>query len=162
LKGTGAWDIRPTVEAPMSTIDPLFGMHADALAIQQKRMGVLAANLANADTPNFQARDLDFAKMLAKEQGASTSNGSLLPVSTQDAGSLATTSALHIATSTPAAATHDPSLPYRVPLQPSVDGNTVDAQVEQGKYLDAAMHYEASLTFLNGQIHGLLTAITGQ
>ena len=147
----------------MSTVDPLFGMHADALAIQQKRMGVLAANLANADTPNYQARDLDFAKLLAKEQGLGSSPSGLnLSSSGQDAGELATTNALHIATSTPAAASLDPNLLYRVPMQPSVDGNTVDAQVEQGKYLDAAMHYEASLTFLNGQVHGLLTAITGQ
>lgn len=151
----------------MSTLDPLFGMHADALAIQQKRMGVLAANLANADTPNYQARDVDFAKMLASEQGASTNGGSstrggLQPVSLQQAGTLSTTHALHIATSTSAASLHDPTLQYRVPLQPAVDGNTVDAQVEQGKYLDAAMHYQASLTFLNGKVHEMLSAITGQ
>lgn len=151
----------------MTTLDPVFGLHADALAIQQKRMGVLAANLANADTPNYQARDIDFAKLLASQQGPTTGGGAptrggLTPVSLQEAGSLATTSALHIATSTPAASRHDPSLQYRVPLQPAVDGNTVDEQVEQGKYLDAALHYQASLTFLNGKAHELQTAITGQ
>ncbi len=151
----------------MSTLDPVFGMHADALAIQHKRMDVLAANLANADTPNYQARDIDFAKLLASEQGAATAGGTstrggLQPVSLQNAGSLDTTNARHISTSTAAAAAHDPTLLYRVPLQPSVDGNTVDEQVEQGKYLDAAMHYQASLTFLNGKVHELLSAITGQ
>ena len=146
----------------MSSIDPLFGMHADALNVQQKRMGVLAANLANADTPNYQARDIDFAKMLASESGAASGHGGLQAVSLQNAGTLTTTQAGHIAASSPAAAAHDPTLLYRVPMQPSVDGNTVDAQVEQGKYLDAAMHYQASLTFLNGKIHELLTSITGQ
>ncbi len=55
----------------------------------------------------------------------------------------------------------NPPLVYRVPLQPTVDGNTVDEQVEQGAFADAAMHYQASLSFLNGEVKGLLTAITG-
>ncbi|HZR35191.1 MAG TPA: flagellar basal body rod protein FlgB [Nevskia sp.] len=123
----------------MANLDPLFGMHAQSLAVQRQRMEVLAANIANADTPHYQARDIDFAKVLASQQQAAAS---------APAGAA------------PAAAA-PPPLVYRVPLQPSVDGNTVDEQVEQGAFADAAMHYQASLSFLNGEVKGLLTAITG-
>ncbi len=123
----------------MANLDPLFGLHAQSLAVQRQRMEVLAANIANADTPHYQARDIDFAKVLASQQQAA---------------------AAAPAGAAPAAAT-TPPLVYRVPLQPSVDGNTVDEQVEQGAFADAAMHYQASLSFLNGEVKGLLTAITG-
>jgi flagellar basal-body rod protein FlgB len=136
----------------MANIDPVFGMHADALAVQAKRMDVLAANIANADTPHYQARDIDFAKVLASTQGAALNGGT----------TMATTNPLHLNGNSAVAAAHDPLLAYRVPLQPSVDGNTVDEQVEQAKFADAALHYQASLTFMNGQIKTLLSAITGQ
>jgi flagellar basal-body rod protein FlgB len=125
----------------MANLDPLFGLHAQSLAVQRQRMEVLAANIANADTPHYQARDIDFAKVLASQQQAAQNGG----------GESA---------AAPAVAAQPP-LVYRVPLQPSVDGNTVDEQVEQGAFADAAMHYQASLSFLNGEVKGLLTAITG-
>jgi flagellar basal-body rod protein FlgB len=137
----------------MANIDPVFGMHADALAVQARRMDVLASNIANADTPHYQARDIDFAKVLASTQGSAAAPGG---------GTLATTNPLHLSGNSAVAAAHDPLLAYRVPLQPSVDGNTVDEQVEQAKFADAALHYQASLSFMNGQIKSLLTAITGQ
>ena len=150
----------------MSTLDPLFGLHADALAIQQKRMDVLAANLANADTPHYLARDIDFSKVLAAEQGSAAGAGQDSTggnaAALYGAGRLATDSPLQISTPTDAAALHDPALVYRVPLQPSVDGNTVDEQVEQGKFADAAMHYQASLTFISDRVKEMMTAITGQ
>ena len=128
-------------------INAVFGAHAQSMTVQHQRMEVLAANLANADTPNYQARDIDFAKVLAEQQGASSP------------GELATTDARHI----PGAASGGgvPALDYRIPLQPSVDGNTVDEQVEQSAFADAAMHYQASLSFLSGDIKNLMTAITG-
>jgi flagellar basal-body rod protein FlgB len=61
-----------------------------------------------------------------------------------------------------AAATHDPELQYRVPLAPSLDGNTVDAQLEQAAFAENSVRYQATLTFLNSKLRGLLTAITGQ
>ena len=125
----------------MANLDPLVGLHAQSLAVQRQRMEVLAANIANADTPHYQARDIDFAKVLASQQQAAQNGG----------GESA---------AAPAVAAQPP-LVYRVPLQPSVDGNTVDEQVEQGAFADAAMHYQASLSFLNGEVKGLLTAITG-
>ena len=128
----------------MANLDPLFGLHAQSLAVQRQRMEVLAANIANADTPHYQARDIDFAKVLASQQQAA--QGAAATGQPESAAS---------------AAASTPPLVYRVPLQPSVDGNTVDEQVEQGAFADAAMHYQASLSFLNGEVKGLLTAITG-
>jgi flagellar basal-body rod protein FlgB len=134
-------------------IDPLFGIHADALAVQRKRMDVLASNIANADTPNFLARDVDFAKVLADaaKQGDSAAG--------QNA--LALTNARHLE-GAPAADKQSADTVYRIPLQPSVDGNTVDAQVEQGAFADSALHYQASLSFINNHLRSLMTAITGQ
>ena len=140
----------------MADLDPVFGLHAQSLAVQRQRMEVLAANIANADTPHYQARDIDFSKVLAQAQGqqqaaAGGSLGLAAPSSGQAAGAAAS--------ATPETM---PALSYRVPLQTSIDGNTVDEQVEQSAYADAAMHYQASLSFLSGQIKGLMTAITGQ
>jgi flagellar basal-body rod protein FlgB len=128
-------------------INTVFDAHAQSMTVQQQRMDVLASNLANADTPNYQARDIDFAKVLAEQQGA------------QSPGTLATTDAQHI--SGTGSAGGIPALDYRIPLQPSADGNTVDEQVEQSAFADAAMHYQASLSFLSGDIKSLMTAITG-
>lgn len=133
----------------MADLDPLFGIHAQALSVQRQRMEVLASNLANADTPHYQARDIDFAKVLASTQ---ENTGSTL--------ALAATSAQHVQSSSSTSLTSP--LSFRVPLQPSVDGNTVDEQVEQAAFADAALHYQASLSFLNGEVKGLMTAITGQ
>jgi flagellar basal-body rod protein FlgB len=133
----------------MAEVNPLFAMHASSLAVQQQRMEVLAANLANADTPHYQARDIDFGKVLAaQQQGAAA------------ATPLAATSSGHLAGAPASGGLPAPS--YRIPLQPSVDGNTVDEQVEQSAFADAALHYRASLSFLNGELKGLMTAITGQ
>lgn len=133
----------------MADLDPLFGIHAQALSVQRQRMEVLASNLANADTPHYQARDIDFAKVLASTR---ENTGSTL--------ALAATSAQHVQGSSSTSLTSP--LSFRVPLQPSVDGNTVDEQVEQAAFADAALHYQASLSFLNGEVKGLMTAITGQ
>ncbi|MDB5967597.1 MAG: flgB [Hydrocarboniphaga sp.] len=135
-------------------LDPLFGLHADALAVQRKRMDVLAGNLANSDTPNFKARDVDFAATLQQALGQSTSAGGRLEMA-------ATRSGTSLATGT-VSGESIPGLVWRVPTQNSVDGNTVDAQIEQAKFADAALHYQASLNFVDGRVKGMLTAITGQ
>ncbi len=128
----------------MAATDAVFGIHAQALALQRQRMEMLAANIANADTPGYQARDLDFSRALAAAQA--------------DAPAVATTSAAHFKPDAAASA----HTVFRVPLQPSVDGNTVDAQVEQAQFADAALHYQASLSFIDGRLKSLMTAITGQ
>lgn len=123
----------------MSGLDPLFGIHAQALQLQRRRMEVLAGNLANADTPGFQARDLDFRAAL--EQAL---QGDAAP-----------------AAQTPPGAP-DPMLKFRLGLQPAVDGNTVDVQTEQAAFMDASLRYQAALGFVDGRIKGLMTAITGE
>lgn len=129
----------------MAGTDPLFGIHAHALQIQQRRMVLLAGNIANADTPGFKARDLDFKTALAQAVSGNS------PLDTTQAGHL-----------NGAGAQADPALMYRVPLQPAADGNTVDVQIEQSAYMDSALRYQASLGFLDGKLKGLLTAITGE
>ncbi len=128
----------------MAATDAVFGIHAQALALQRQRMEMLAANIANADTPGYQARDLDFSKALAAAQA--------------DAPAAVASNAAHLSLDGGAAA----HTVFRVPLQPSVDGNTVDAQVEQAQFADAALHYQASLSFIDGRLKSLMTAITGQ
>ncbi|WNL47242.1 flagellar basal body rod protein FlgB [Dyella sp. BiH032] len=124
--------------------DKLFGMHAQALGLWQRRAEVIAGNLANADTPDYLARDVDFRKALAEAGG----DGKL---------PMAATAAGHI---DPAVQAND-TLAYRVPLQPTMDGNTVDTQVEQANFAANSVHYQASLSFITAQIRMLRTAITG-
>jgi flagellar basal-body rod protein FlgB len=131
-------------------LDTYLGVHAQALKLRSQRTEVLAANLANADTPNYQARDIDFKAALA------TANGNM--------GSgvhLSTTSARHIGPAGVNGEGH-PELKYRTPLAPSLDGNTVDTQLEQAAFAENSVRYQATLTFLNSKFRGLMTAITGQ
>jgi flagellar basal-body rod protein FlgB len=130
-------------------LDTYLGVHATALQLRSQRTEVLAANLANADTPNYRARDLDFKSALAAASKPS------VPVR------LETTSNGHIAGAT-ANGTPGPELKYRVPLAPAIDGNTVDAQLEQAAFAENNVRYQATLTFVSGKLRSLLTAITGQ
>ena len=123
--------------------DNLFGMHMQALGLWQKRAEVLAGNLANADTPDYLARDVDFRKALSQAGGDGK-----LPLTTTQPGQI-----------DPNAGAGD-ALAYRVPTQPSMDGNTVDTQVEQSNFAANTVHYQASLSFITAQIHMLRTAIT--
>jgi flagellar basal-body rod protein FlgB len=136
---------------PLS-IDSYLGVQQDALNVQSKRMEVLAKNLANADTPNYKAQDIDFRAALA--QAGSAGAGLRM------AG---TTAGQNIGTST-ADSNVDLSsaLKYRTPLAPSLDGNTVDVQMEQAKFAENTVRYQATLTFLTGSLKDLMTAITGQ
>lgn len=130
-------------------LDAYLGVHQAALKVQSKRMEVLANNLANVDTPNYKARDIDFKAALA----AATGNNSDSSVK------LATTNAEHIGTEPSADASA--GLKYRVPLAPSLDGNTVDAQQEQAAFAENTVRYQATLAFLTSRIKNLMTAITG-
>jgi flagellar basal-body rod protein FlgB len=129
-------------------LDAYLGVHADALKVYARRTEVLATNLANADTPNYQARDVDFRAALASAR----SQASSLP--------LATTAPAHVGA--PSDAAQQADLKYRVPLAPSLDGNTVDVQLEQAAFADNAVRYQSALTFLSDSFRGLMTAITGQ
>ncbi len=130
--------------------DKQFGVHETALNVHSKRLALLSNNLANADTPGYKARDIDFRA--AMQQAVSTQN-------TRAAG-LRQTNEQHLQSQAKYLATE---AGYRVPTQPDTgDGNTVDAAVEMAHYAQAAQQYQTSLTFLNGKIRSLLTAIKGE
>ncbi|MBC7982449.1 MAG: flagellar basal body rod protein FlgB [Candidatus Obscuribacterales bacterium] len=132
-----------------TNLNTYLGIHPAALKLRSQRTEVIANNLANADTPNFKARDLDFRSALA----AAGNKGASL--------TLATTRSAHIAldASQPGGTTKHL---YRIPLAPSLDGNTVDPQLEQAAFAENAVRYQTSLSFLSGKFRSLMTAITGQ
>ena len=125
--------------------DAALGKTPQLLALREKRSEILAANLANADTPNFKARDLDFARVLQKTMPEPTV--------------LAHTNSAHFSTEQPFLGAQ---LKYRNPNQVSLDGNTVEEHIEQAKYAENATQYEASLQFLGGRFNELRSAFTGQ
>ena len=129
-------------------LDSYLGVHADALKVQTQRMDVLANNLANVDTPGYKARDIDFRTALAAAGSAQAG----VTMTTTDGKDIAVNS------TSPGGA----ALKYRVPLAPSLDGNTVDSQQEQAAFAENTVHYQATLTFLNMRLRNLMTAITGQ
>jgi len=135
-------------------LDQYVGVHATALDVRARRGELIAKNLANADTPGYQARDIDFRQAMARAAGDKTSG---TPMST----TLTTTRAGHIGGTATADAASSPDLKYRTPLAPALDGNTVDAQIEQAAFAENAVRYQATLTFLNSKFRGLLTAILG-
>ncbi len=129
----------------MFDLNQAIGIHAHTAILRARRAEVLAANLANADTPHYQARDLDFSALL---------NGEL------ESSSLQRTNSQHFALGD----TQDGGLEllYRVPAQAALDQNTVDVQAERAAFLDNAMRYQASLRFLNSRLAGLLNAFRGE
>ena len=131
-------------------IDRALGIHAQALLLRGRRAEVLAANLANADTPNYKARDIDFAATLNEIR--SNRGGESVRVSV--------THANHMPLHAPSGPAFE--LLYRIPQQPSMDGNTVDAQREHAGFMQNAVQYQASLSFLGGRLRTLLTAIRGE
>lgn len=123
-----------------------------ALIYRSQRAEVLSNNIANADTPNFKARDLDFPALLASQSKRMT-----------DAQfSLQTTNLKHIAGNGSAAEIDGSALLYRTPNQPSLDQNTVDQQVELAKYTENEIHFEAAFTRLNGAFKGLIKVLRGE
>ena len=136
---------------PMN-LDAYLGVHADALKLRSQRTEILARNLANADTPGYQARDLDFKAALAQATGGGTD----APVA------LKTTHTNQIATPVDASGETTANLKYRVPMAPALDGNTVDVQMEQANFAENSVRFQATLTFLNSRFRSLMTAITGQ
>ena len=133
------------------SFDKALGIHEQALGFRAKRAEVLANNIANADTPNYKARDLDFSAALAAQQEKTKSGPFAMNVTNQrhidgeglgDAG--------------------DGSLLYRTPMQPSIDQNTVDAQLEQSNYAQNSVNFQASFTLLNSKFKGLVSALRGE
>jgi len=132
----------------VSKIDNAFAFQEKALGLRAYRQQVLAGNIANADTPNYQARDFDFSQTL-KEAVAGRESSSL---------KMATTDSQHLSAGTQSGPVR---LLYSTPSQSSVDGNTVDMDVERSKFSENAIRYEAGVTFISGRVKTLLSAIQG-
>ena len=132
-----------------SRIDSTFQFNQTALSLRSARQELIASNIANADTPNYKAKDIDFAKAL---QGAMSGNTTNLP--------LAATSSSHLGGATGQSVMGSPVM-YRKVLQPSADGNTVDLDVERAQFADNALRYEASVTFVSGKVKDVLAALQG-
>lgn len=114
--------------------DFLFGVHAAALEVRQRRLGLLASNIANASTPGYKARDLDFVEALKSASA---------PQGLTESGAAAATK-------------------YRVPVQVSLDGNTVEIATEQTAFAENAVAYQTTLSFLNGRIGQITRALKGE
>jgi flagellar basal-body rod protein FlgB len=126
----------------MNMIDNALGVHAQALGLRSKRMEVLARNIANADTPHYKAKDLDFASVLKQTQDATlntTSNQHMrLPMEENPGGEK-----------------------YRVPFNAAFDGNTVEMNVEQAKFGQVAADYQTTLNILENRVSGIRRALRG-
>jgi flagellar basal-body rod protein FlgB len=118
-------------DEPMSN-EGLFGVHGTALAVRSQRMGVLASNIANASTPGYKAKDVDFRAALASAETGGVDNAI------------------------------DGATLYRIPLQPSADGNTVELATEQTAFAENAVAYQTTLAFLNGRISTITRALRGE
>lgn len=130
----------------MTILDRAFGITPTAMALRSERSSVLAANIANAETPNYLARDYDFSQVLRNAMDGTTSG-------------LAATDGDHI--SLVDDSTSGTTL-YRLPTKGKTNGNTVEEEIEQAAFSENAVHYETSVQFLNGTIRGLRLAIKGE
>lgn len=129
-------------------LDAALRFNREALNLRAERQEVLAANIAHSDTPNYKARDFDFSSRLSQavEQGRQSQSFAL-----------ATTSSRHFAGE--AKSMPDQDLLYRVPMQSSIDGNTVDMDLERINFADNALRYESNLTVIGAKIKTLLSAV---
>ncbi len=128
----------------MKTITEHLAFHASALGLRSKRNEILASNIANAATPHFKARDIDFGEEIKKHEKI---------------GPLVTSNKNHYALAT--VRTGEETL-FRQPMSPSLDGNTVELPIEQIEFSENVVRYQTSLQFLNNRISGLLSAIKGE
>lgn len=130
-------------------IDQALQFQQTALRFREARQELIAANIANADTPNFQARDIDFAGAL---QNALNNQTQAIP--------MATNASQHLSGNSASSVLGAPLL-YRSAVQPSADGNTVDMNVERAQFAENTIRHEASLRFVGQQIKDILTALQG-
>lgn len=126
--------------------DSALGIHADALRVRSQRSEMLASNLANADTPGYKARDIDFQAALEMARS-------------NQSGGLNATHEKHFQTQPDDSSS--PAVKYRTVIQDSLDGNTVDEQIEQSQFMQNAVQYQASLEFLGSSFQGMTKALRG-
>lgn len=126
-------------------LDKLVGFHQNALKIRNDKMEVIAGNLANANTPGYKARGIDFQKAMAQAQHSSGQSMTRTHEKHMSGHMVSTT-----------------EIGFRIPSQPDTgDGNTVEVQRERNEFLDAGMRYQASVEFLSGKIKGMKKALSG-
>lgn len=118
----------------MALEDKVFGLHGKALELRSQRLNLLASNIANASTPGYKARDIDFEAALKD--------------ATQQGKSISTAGESHLG--------------YRIPIQPSLDGNTVELSTEQTIFSENAVKYRTTLSFLEGRINTITRALKGE
>lgn len=133
----------------VNKLDEALRFQQTALSLRTARQELLASNIANADTPNYKARDVNFASVL---QNALAGTSTALPI--------AQTSSAHLEGNSGDSILGAPVM-YRKPVQPSADGNTVDMDVERAQFADNALRYEASVKFVSERFKSILTAIQG-
>lgn len=133
----------------VNKLDEALRFQQTALSLRAARQELLASNIANADTPNYKAKDVDFASALQNAMGGKTAE---LQV--------ARTANTHLEGSASSSVLGAPVM-YRKPVQPSADGNTVDMDVERAQFADNALRYEASVKFVSERLKGILAALQG-
>jgi flagellar basal-body rod protein FlgB len=136
--------VKQKLEKVVKTIEGHLKVHAEALALRSQRNEILASNIANAATPNFKAKDLDFEQMLSSKMGF---------------GKVNISDKRHFEMSI---GPNEQGVKFRQNITPSMDGNTVELHVEQLQFSENVMKYQTSLEFLNRKISGLMSAIKGE
>jgi len=131
------------------SFDSALGVHETALRLRAQRAGLLASNLANADTPGYKAKDINFGQALANRMDNQSAD---IPMSATRSGHIKFNKGDSGFTETL----------YRTPNQPSIDGNTVEEQVEHAQFMKNNLEFQASFTFLNSKFKGLTKAIKGE
>lgn len=135
--------------------------HGNALVLRAERQRVIASNIANADTPGYVGRDINFAAALQEATGARP--GKNLDATQGTGMGSGTTAQRHISLSTQLPGSSLPGkLGYTVQTQPSLDNNTVDLDRERANFVDNTVRYESTLRFINGHVKTMLSAIQGQ
>ncbi len=134
------------------SFDSYLGAHDDALILRSKRSEILASNLANADTPGYKAKDIDFKAAMADVMGTRSEFK-------KDSLKMATTNNRHLQNQQ---SHFSADIQYRNPYQPSLDGNTVETGIEKTEFSKNSIHYTASLRFLTSKFQGLTKAVKGQ
>lgn len=142
----------------LNKLDAALSFHQNALRVRGQRQELIAANIANADTPNYKARDIDFGSAMKSAMATAASANA---EAAKPAQSVTKTSALHldgIPSNSSSSNTSSQTL-FRPIIQGSVDGNTVDMDIERNQFADNALRYEASLTMINNQLKQMTTAL---
>jgi flagellar basal-body rod protein FlgB len=130
----------------MSILQNPLGIHGTALKLREQRTAVLASNIANVDTPNYKARDIDFSSVMA----ATESNN------------MRTSHGRHIGVSNYQTLQGDDMIKYRMPTSASLDGNTVEVNTENSLFTENSLRYQATSVFLNSKIKGVMSALRGE